>query len=71
MESNGVDKRSPSTEQPDEAAISRAEKIYYRQCLYSLLWCFLAFGFNDGSLGPLVPAYQRYYRVRFCRFGLG
>ncbi|CAG8537440.1 12150_t:CDS:10 [Acaulospora colombiana] len=61
MESSKADSHPPS-KQEDEETILRAKKRYYRQCLFSLLWCFFAFGLNDGSLGPLIPAYQRYYR---------
>ncbi|PVG03284.1 MFS general substrate transporter [Serendipita vermifera] len=70
MESSKADSRPPSITQEDEEAVLRAKKMYYRQCLFSLLWCFFAFGLNDGSLGPLIPAYQRYYRIGFITVSL-
>ena len=31
----------------------------------TLCWCFILEGWNDGSLGPLVPKMQTYYHVEF------
>ena len=43
--------------------MKRASRRKYRINLASLFWCFFMYGINDGTLGPLLPVYQRYYKV--------
>jgi len=47
-------------------ASTKQHKSHYRTVLAALFWCFFTYGLNDGSTGPLLPAYQRDYKVRFC-----
>lgn len=46
------------TEQPDELSV-RDERIY----LATLCWVTIACGWNDGTLGPLLPRIQSNYNV--------
>jgi hypothetical protein len=65
MESGEIT-RHPSRLSTDneDTRVAKEHKRRYRLAVSTIFWCFFAFGINDGSLGPLIPAYQRYYRVR-------
>lgn len=55
----------PATAEPIEfPASTERHKLRYRTVLAALFWCFFTYGLNDGSAGPLLPAYQRDYKVR-------
>ena len=45
-------------------ASTERNRLRYRTVLVALFWCFFTIGLNDGSTGPLLPAYQRDYKVR-------
>lgn len=47
-------------------ASTKRHKSHYRTVLAALFWCFFTYGLNDGSAGPLLPAYQRHFKVRWC-----
>jgi hypothetical protein len=47
-----------------------SNKITYRLTLLTLFWCFFTYGLSDGSIGPLLPAYQHYYEVSLVRSSL-
>ena len=53
-----------SLEQAEFPATTERHKLRYRTVLIALFWCFFTYGLNDGSAGPLLPAYQRDYKVR-------
>jgi len=45
-------------------ASTEQHKLRHRTIVAALFWCFFTYGLNDGSAGPLLPAYQRDYKVR-------
>jgi hypothetical protein len=47
-------------------ASAEQHKFHYRTVLAALFWCFFTYGLIDGSDGPLLPAYQRDYKVHWC-----
>src|ERR1700722_9512263 len=54
--------------QPTIAARRHLANIHF----FALCWSLFLIGWNDGSLGPLIPRIQKYYDVRpmcgqFCR----
>lgn len=48
----------------------KAQKRRYRTAVGVLIWSFFAYGLNDGTNGPLLPAYQRYYHINFITVSL-
>lgn len=38
--------------------------------MVALAWCFYLNGWNDGTIGPLLPRIQEYYNVRPTSFPL-
>jgi hypothetical protein len=59
------DLSQPAPSEPVEfPAFTEKHKLRYRTVLAALFWCFFTYGLNDGSAGPLLPAYQRNYKVR-------
>lgn len=59
------DLSQPTTSEPTEfPASTERHKRRYKTVLAALFWCFFTYGLNDGSTGPLLPAYQRDYKVR-------
>lgn len=60
-----ADLSQPAPSEPVEFPVStERHKLRYRAVLAALFWCFFTYGLNDGSAGPLLPAYQRDYKVR-------
>ena len=63
LELSDLSQRAPS-EVAEFPASTERHKRRYRTVLAALFWCFFTYGLNDGSTGPLLPAYQRDYKVR-------
>jgi hypothetical protein len=63
LELSDLSQRVPS-EPAEFPASTERHKRRYRTVLAALFWCFFTYGLNDGSTGPLLPAYQRDYKVR-------
>ncbi len=63
LELSDLSQRVPS-EPAEFPASTERNKLRYRTVLVALFWCFFTYGLNDGSTGPLLPAYQRDYKVR-------
>ncbi|CCA71736.1 related to tetracycline resistance proteins [Serendipita indica DSM 11827] len=57
----GPDRGDDTSREKD--VIKDAVKRKYKINLASLFWCFFMYGINDGTLGPLIPVYQRYYKA--------
>ncbi|KAJ3804736.1 MFS general substrate transporter [Lentinula aff. lateritia] len=59
--------RRPSYEEPPAVTDQVARKQNRRSIIQfaALCWCFALEGWNDGSVGPLLPVIQAYYSVGF------
>lgn len=55
--------------QPSASQRARFRK-YGRIHMVALAWCFYLNGWNDGTIGPLLPRIQEYYNVRPTSFPL-
>lgn len=51
---------TPKTVELVQALSVTKERVY----LAALCWGFLVWGWNDGTLGPLLPTIQKHYNVR-------
>ena len=63
LELSDLSQRAP-LELAEFPVATERHKLRYRTVLAALFWCFFTYGLNDGSTGPLLPAYQRDYKVR-------
>lgn len=54
--------RSDDLYEGDTISASR-QKIKYRIILATLYWSYFSYGLNDGTTGPLLPVYQRDFKV--------
>ncbi|KAH7913474.1 major facilitator superfamily domain-containing protein [Hygrophoropsis aurantiaca] len=58
---------------PESQSLKLAAKKHTRKAhlqFGSLLWCFFLIGWNDGSLGPLLPRIQEVYKIGFVPVSL-
>ncbi|KAG8824130.1 hypothetical protein FRC18_010586 [Serendipita sp. 400] len=68
-----VIEQSPEAQLDDLPTVEnrpQPHKKAYWAALGTVYWALFVFGINDGSLGPMIPAYQRYYQVGYTTVAL-
>ncbi|KAG9041132.1 hypothetical protein FS842_002706 [Serendipita sp. 407] len=72
-EDSKVIEQSPEAQLDDLPTVEnrpQPHKKAYWAALGTVYWALFVFGINDGSLGPIIPAYQRYYQVGYTTVAL-